>query len=315
MNFYHLDDIPEHLKQYFRPAPQIGLEPTPEAFIAKMVEVYREVRRVLRSDGTCWMNLGDSYSNSRCGPQGESGQMADRSVAAAKCRVKNETRVAPGLKPKDLCGIPWRVALALQADGWWLRQDIVWHKPNPMPESVTDRCTKSHEYIFLLTKSARYHYDAEAVKEPSTNRPSGNHEKTEVPTGGCPVKHGIPYEPDATRNKRSVWTIATQPYPEAHFATFPEAIPETCILAGTSPKVCGVCATPWKRGGKALEPSCDHYDDTGKCLVLDPFLGSGTTLAVAARLGCKGVGCELNTEYVKLAVERIEAEAAQLKMF
>src|SRR5690606_17342065 len=200
-------------------------------------------------------------------------------------------------KPKDLLGIPWRVAFALQADGWYLRADIIWHKPNPMPESVTDRPTKAHEYIFLLTKSPRYYYDAEAIKEPLA-RPEALLRKTPDVFGGR-NKHagygtrkysGNEYVGTYTgRNRRSVWTIATQPFPEGHFATFPEKLVEPCILAGTSPHACPFCRAPWKRvvererTGERWEPTCtcEGNDGSGKCLVLDPFAGSGTTLLVA----------------------------------
>ena len=234
---------------------QLGLEPTPEAYVENMVKVFREVRRVLRDDGTCFLNLGDSY-NSGLGAKGQ----ADGGVM-----LGNANRpIAPGLKPKDLCGIPWRVAFALQADGWWLRSDIIWAKPNPMPESVTDRPTKAHEYIFLLTKSARYFYDADAVAEPvaeflsTTGKPVPRRKYGGVmpseARGG--VYHmgqqsGQAPTPDAEkagRNRRTVWTIATKPYPEAHFAVFPPELPEICIKAGTSEKgCCPECGAPWER--------------------------------------------------------------------
>lgn len=237
---------------------QIGLEATPEAYVARMVEVFREVRRVLRDDGTCWVNLGDSYSNG-----------------------------APSLKPKDLAGIPWRVAFALQADGWWLRQDIIWHKPNPMPESVQDRCTKSHEYVFLLTKSQRYFYDAEAVSEaavlgPHTRSRESNFKKAGSEPMAGHHKGAAEIVCDGTRNRRSVWTVTTKHYSGAHFAVMPPALVEPCIKAGCP------------EGGT----------------VLDPFAGSGTTLAVAAELGMSAIGCELNPDYIGLANKRI-AEARQ----
>jgi site-specific DNA-methyltransferase (cytosine-N4-specific) len=228
---------------------QIGLEPTPEAYVETMVAVFRAVRRVLADDGTLWLNLGDSYATSGgAGTQGASGQRADRRYTAEGASAKG---VPPGLKPKDLVGIPWRVAFALQADGWWLRSDIVWHKSNPMPESVTDRPTKAHEFVFLLSKSERYYYDAEAIKEPVS---------------------GLVTD----RNRRDVWTVPSQPYAGAHFATMPEALVTPCILAGSAP-------------GDA---------------VLDPFLGSGTVGQVAERLGRRWAGCELNPEYEALAKAR-----------
>lgn len=288
---------------------QLGLERTPEEYVVNMVDVFREVRRVLRDDGTIWVNLGDTYSSG-----GRETQVRDtfRDAASGKQKHLNGTAVRAATpencKPKDLVGIPWMVAFALRADGWYLRSDIIWAKPNPMPESVTDRPTKAHEYLFLLSKSARYYYDADAIREAgSLNVPwaasshgglldvSRNDQGSS--TLGKPARatdkqrgHSRPHEGfnskwDAMtkeeqaadgRNKRTVWTIATQPYPEAHFATYPEALVEPCILAG-SPE-----------GGT----------------VLDPFLGSGTSLAVAKRLGRRGVGIELNPEYIELAKRR-----------
>jgi len=244
---------------------QIGLEDTPEAYVSKMVDVFREVRRVLRDDGTLWLNLGDSYAgswgnyggqNRGKGTQREiiSGSSAHQSSYDGLEKWRPPTTNPPGLKQKDLVGIPWRVAFALQADGWYLRQDIIWHKPNPMPESVRDRCTKAHEYVFLLTKSERYFYDAEAVKEASTGRQGqsarffregkmgGRYQQN---TGGPKDAERVD---DGTRNRRSVWTVATQPYSGAHFATFPPDLVEPCIKAGTSEKgCCPTCGKPWER--------------------------------------------------------------------
>ncbi len=265
---------------------QIGLEETPDAFVAEMVAVFREVRRVLRADGTLWLNLGDSYEGARGGPQGANGQMADRSIAAQGVRVRNVTRVT-GLKPKDLIGIPWRVAFALQADGWWLRQDIIWSKPNPMPESVTDRCTKAHEYLFLLTKSERYFYDAAAIKEPDRGRADGNVNGFKDRQGAASfhaTSGGIGsdgWEVGTGRNKRSVWTVPVHPFAGAHFATFPPALIEPCILAGCP------------EGGT----------------VLDPFGGAGTTGLVADRLGRNAILIELNSEYAAMAERRISADS------
>jgi DNA modification methylase len=264
---------------------QIGLEGSPEAFVNELVTVFGQVRRVLRADGTVWLNLGDSYASTGSGKQGN-GQMASRSVAGA--------RIAPptsGLLPKNLVGIPWRVAFALQMEGWYLRQDIIWHKPNPMPESVTDRCTKSHEYIFLLAKSERYYYDAAAIAEPAIyagetgcvsgpknaaraaaagRAPSGN-ERADA--GRIPVGD--------TRNRRSVWTVTTKAYNEAHFATFPPDLIEPCILAGCP------------EGGT----------------VLDPFGGAGTTGLVADRHKRDAILIELNPEYAEMARKRIFNDA------
>jgi DNA modification methylase len=257
-----------------------------------MVEVFREVRRVLRDDGTLWLNLGDSY-NGIGGPGKQDGGPIGPTAAVAI--VGTRGRRISGLKPKDLVGIPWRVAFALQADGWWLRQDIIWHKPNPMPESVRDRCTKAHEYVFLLTKSERYYYDAEAVKEAGSTSSAAawyrrNAVRNEKPAGASTLDGNLNHQSglrrpgwqqvsaaEQGRNRRSVWTITTKPYRGAHFAVMPPDLVEPCIKAG--------CPA----GG----------------VVLDPFAGSGTTLAVAAKLGRDGIGCELNPAYITLAKERI----------
>jgi len=257
---------------------QIGLEPTPEEYVDKMVRVFREVRRVLRDDGVLFLNLGDTYAAGGLGPG--SGKQTTNFGSCNGSHIEKPRQAPAGLKPKDLVGIPWRVAFALQADGWWLRQDIIWSKPNPMPESVTDRCTKSHEYIFLLTKSARYYYDAEAVKEQSIEpiraREKRNGESAvDTKLRGFDCNCGC----DGTRNRRSVWTITTKPFKEAHFATFPPEIPEICIRAGS------------KAG------------DT----ILDPFSGAGTTGVVAEKLGRKYIGIELNPAYVEMSNKRIDA--------
>jgi len=266
---------------------QIGIEATPEEYVAKLVEVFRGIRQVLRPDGTVFLNLGDSYWNSNGYARASAKwQRKGRNDAPANDRRLPKHDI---LKVKDLIGIPWRVAFALQADGWYLRSDIVWHKPNPMPEIVADRPTRAHEYIFLLSKSPRYYYDAYAIREPTVK------------------------DENATRNKRSVWTIAVQPSPGAHFAVFPEKLVEPCILAGTSPKACPKCRAPWKRvvererTGERWEPTCtcENNDGSGKCIVLDPFAGSGTTLLVAERLGREGVGIEINPEYVEMAKRRL----------
>ena len=268
-------------------AGQIGLEETPDAYVARLVDVFREVRRVLRDDGTLWLNLGDSYaSDSKWG-----GATGGKHVKAlhgdtGAGRAKRNT----GLKDKDLIGIPWMVAFALRADGWWLRQDIIWHKPNPMPESVTDRCTKAHEYVFLLTKSARYFYDAAAIAEPAEYPGDDRHNRRDTrkivdpfcADAGSRARTGNPT--GETRNARSVWLIATQPYSGAHFATMPPALAERCIKAGSKPGD----------------------------MVLDPFGGAGTTGLVADRLGRSATLIELNPEYARLARERITADAPLL---
>ena len=269
---------------------QIGLEKTPEEYVAKLVAIFREVRRVLKKEGTLWLNLGDSYSSFKdCKSVPDSLRVGGRSESANVIeKGKSVTRNSKvmrecGLKNKDLIGIPWRVAFALQADGWWLRQDIIWSKPNPMPESVTDRCTKSHEYIFLLSKSAHYYYDAEAIKEEGNFIPTSRDKNAEGYNAdyinGDRFSKGMrQYGELGTRNKRSVWEITTHPYKKAHFATYPPALVEPCILAG-----CPV-------NGVAL----------------DPFAGSGTTLAVAKTLTRKSIGIELNPDYCKLCVDRLQ---------
>ena len=258
---------------------QIGLEETPEAYIAKMVEVFAEVKRVLRDDGTLWLNIGDSYAGSG-GPGNQYDNKASHGFKGEFQKYDNPNRVVTGLKPKDLIGIPWMLAFALRADGWYLRQDIIWHKPNPMPESVTDRCTKAHEYIFLLSKSARYHIDMDAIAEPAQKwigaagefgrknegplvpGQSAKQHRQRKPAGWDTEKrsHGTVHQdgraPEveyseidgATRNRRSVWTIATAPYSGAHFATYPPALVEPCIKAGTSERgCCPKCGAPWER--------------------------------------------------------------------
>jgi DNA modification methylase len=237
-------------------ARQIGLEATPEEYIATLVSVFSQVRRALRDDGTLWLNIGDSYTAARGGAQGASGDLASRAAARAGVRERGVTRRATDCKPKDMIGIPWMLAFALRADGWYLRSEIIWQKPNPMPESVTDRPTKSHEQIFLLSKSERYFYDAEAIKEPAAESVVVRAAKG-YSVGGL---KGDPSRNDsdrgkaltfasmaAGRNSRSVWTIATTPYKDAHFATFPTELAERCILAGTSPKACEQCSAPFER--------------------------------------------------------------------
>ena len=268
-------------------AGQIGLEDTPDAFVSRLVDVFREVRRVLRDDGTLWVNLGDSYA----GYHGNKNALMPTSATNGWTNGTNENSRGDkrpqdiGLKQKDLLGIPWRVAFALQADGWYLRQDIIWHKPNPMPESVTDRCTKAHEYVFLLSKGPRYYFDAEAIKEPAVTfgrqapavSSGPKHAAVDRSLIG-PPRNGDSYDRE-TRNRRSVWTVATKPFKGAHFATFPPDLIEPCILAG-----CPVGGT-----------------------VLDPFGGSGTTAGVAMRNGRNAILCELNPEYAALMPERIAA--------
>ena len=252
---------------------QIGLEQTPDAYVAELVAVFREVCRVLRDDGTLWLNIGDSYA--RQGGR-ESDQPRHWDGREKTAGSMHSTRLARdiGLKPKDLIGIPWMLAFALRADGWYLRQDIIWHKPNPMPESVRDRCTKAHEYIFLLSKSPKYYYDIEAIAEPSIY--AGDDRGSRADSRRGTEANSMSGVTGDTRNKRSVWTVTTKPYQGAHFATFPKDLITPCILAG-----CPVGGT-----------------------VLDPFGGSGTTGEVAQSLGRKAILVELNPQYIKLIEQR-----------
>ncbi len=308
---------------------QLGLEPTPELYVRHMVELFRDLRRVLKPQGTIWINLGDCYnagtnaprsaSSNRVGYWQAAGSMGDRRVKAA------------GLKPKDLVGIPWRVALALQADGWYLRSDVIWSKPNPVPEGVRDRPVRAHEYVFLLSKEPRYFYDAEAVREIAYVGTTD--ERTNAREAAIRRGHA----------QRSVWSIPTQRYHKAHFATFPERLVEPCILAGTSAAgCCPTCGRAWERTicvryanpgnrssngprsmerrdqspgftkrlirlveGEVWQPACSCSQPRVPATVLDPFAGSGTTLAVARRLGRRAIGIELNHDYVEMARERV----------
>ena len=291
MNIYKKSDIPEHLQKYFEPA-EIGLEQTPEQYITNMVEVFRCVRNVLADDGTLWVNIGDSYAGGNTGGKWREGSArADGDVRedGHSRRNRNGNGAVSGCKPKDLIGIPWMLAFALRADGWYLRQDIIWSKPNPMPESVRDRCTKAHEYIFLLSKSERYFFDSEAMKEDAIGgqtgkaasfKRDGSKREQKIPGQGYgtnrPDREDVAYN-GAKRNRRSVWTVATRPYKGAHFATFPPALIEPCILAGSRPGD----------------------------IVLDPFMGSGTTASVALQHGRQYLGCELNPAYQPLQDARI----------
>ncbi len=310
-------------------AGQIGLEETPEQYVQKLVEIFREVKRVLKPEGTLWLNLGDSYNGSN--QSGGIGIVNNKKYHDTKDVKQIGTKRIKGLKPKDLIGIPWMVAFALRADGWYLRQDIIWNKPNPMPESVTDRCTKAHEYIFLLSKSQKYYYDQEAIKQPvadatvlrlaqqvedqkgsnripgKTNgnmkavgpgrkpRPDDNRGGNQGTGRGIPAMaidgkgvngHSGYFDScgnligEGMANKKSVWTVPTMPFKEAHFATFPEKLIADCIKAG-----------------------CPENG-----IVLDPFMGAGTTGLVARKLNRNYVGIELNAEYIKIAEKRIYNE-------
>ncbi len=341
---------------------QIGLEPTPEDYVATMVEVFREVRRVLREDGTCWLNLGDSYFGDSL-PRKSSGDVfsdewnPDDSAGAGGLR-RSAARNGV-IKARDLVGIPWMVAFALRADGWYLRQDIIWSKPNPMPESITNRCTKSHEYIFLLTKSSKYFYDNEAVKLKSkatwnpkkgfgtVRRKSKFMDERQLDLQRTQFAHNSHHDDEEKTgaNRRSVWTVNPCPYEGAHFASFPPDLIIPCIKAGTSQHgVCPVCKAPWERvvektkyeptigerfvdesrGDKTRKISGKEYNESVRVIgeswrptctcpaadpvpatVLDPFLGSGTTLQVSRWLGRNGIGIELSGDYAGLARERI----------
>ena len=324
----------------------LGLEPTLVLFVEHLVTVFDEVRRVLRPDGICFMEFGDSYA---CSTNGRSAK--DTKAAGNDDRTfrdKPFSTATDGLKPKDLCGVPWRVALALQDAGWWLRSDIIWHHVNCMPESCTDRPTKAHSYVFMLTKSAKYHYDAEAVREMSVKGAAGSEftsGKTGVNMGErCSNKQR---ENSPGRNLRTVWAIPTEPLSDEHFAAYPTALVERCLRAGTSEHgCCPECGSPWRRvvekcgphKGKSWhdhgndaergagqlakgckpgeytvetigwQPTCDcglPEADNAPCTVLDPFLGSGTTLLVAKRMGLRGIGVEVSEKYVEIAKRRI----------
>jgi DNA modification methylase len=347
---------------------QVGLEQTPQEYIDRLVEVFRGLKKVLKKDGVAWLNLGDTY----WGGKGRSGAGSKKTHKGrtSKTLQKEHTylgkskdfrpqdRPSDVFKPKDLMMIPHRVAIALQEDGWWVRQDIVWNKPNPMPESIRDRCTKAHEYIFLLTKSKKYFYDNEAIKEPvkqdwgTRNRKNGKYHNE----GSGLQPHSGLEKSYKTKNKRSVWTIAPKPFKGAHFATFPPKLIEPCILAGTSAKGnCSDCGAPIKRivqtnnpskqsadydndlnwantnqktsnpqsskslhrnkGGvyssaitKGWKSTCECNGEIRPSVVLDPFVGSGTTCVVAKQHGRHFIGIDLNEEYLEIARKRIEDE-------
>lgn len=355
----------------------LGLEPTPALFVEHMVLVFRELRRVLRADGTCWMNLGDCYSSgsngaAQSGLKKLSDTFSPRRNPRSRHAYQDESPyvarpLAEGMMAKQLLGMPWRVAFALQADGWWLRQDIIWAKPNLMPESVRDRCTKAHEYVFLLTKSARYFYDAEAIKEPASDNTHERRARVAEGHKSLPdrrrngirklAEHGSGVKSNAnfdeamrgarlTRNKRSVWEIGTEAFPEAHFATFPTKLVEPCILAGTSERgCCAKCGAPTARVtaptaayarhlGRGVhdheddaqrgmrydtvvnaeyttvgwKPGCECGAETKPCVVLDPFGGAFTTALVAERLGRDSIAIELNPEYVRMGKRRLKRD-------
>lgn len=336
---------------------QIGNESTPAEFVDRLVGVFRQVRRVLRPDGTLWLNLGDSY-NAYNGNRGKSTGSANKNSHDIMPRLpKGNGLTDKSLKQKDLMGIPWRVALALQADGWWLRDAIIWHKPSAMPKRLTDRTTDCHEYVFLLTKSPKYFFDHVAIREPAAT--AGRQNKTADGWDTSKGSHGTVHRAGRekgrkngdvqclTRNARSVWSITTSPFKGAHYATFPPKLVERCLLAGTSEKgACSICGAPWKRvtekqtirrerpnaktrrhnegNGVAScdntvagvdhvtigwERTCDcQMGDVAPCVVLDPFIGSGTTAMVANQLGHQCVGIDLSAEYLrKHAIARVQS--------
>ncbi len=355
---------------------QLGLEPTPELYTQHIVTIFKEVRRVLRDDGTVWLNMGDSYA----GSWSDSGLRPERTGVEGHQRPKNSewlkreghpTMSIPptiqalkltNLKPKDLCGIPWAIAFALRDDGWWLRSDIIWSKKNPMPESVTDRPTRSHEYIFLLTKRARYFYDADAVREKQVNPVTARSSPvlaSDSPDGS--TRYGA-WERSRSysivpggRNKRTVWEITTEPYPEAHFATFPKKLVEPCIRAGTPEKgACSECGSPWarvvekrawssrpnsgairgsqpsqfrhfdqpQRGNMYVDtetigfrPTCDHDAPAQPAIILDPFCGSGTAGVVALSLGRRFIGIDIKQEYLDMTERRLRKFPVRLDVF
>lgn len=396
MNFYNKKDIPEHLLEYFEPC-EFGLEETPEEYVIKLVEIFREIKRVLKKEGTVWLNLGDSYYGG--GWKGSKTDLSETKQGINKGTECGKDLNPDGkhdfLKPKDLVGIPWRLAFTLQEDGWWLRQDIIWKKGNSMPESVKDRCTKSHEYIFLLTKSKNYYYDQEAIMEEirdsSFKRLMQDIENQEgsdrVPfktNGGMKAvvsrkkfdkymggggtsfngKSGY-FKKDGTpicglyKNKRSVWDVNIKGYKEAHFATFPEELIEPCIKAGCPKYICSKCGLPLKKEIKkeVIPEECKTYlegepGDKKQCgsqfgwvtnskykewnkkrkkeeiiiscgckeefksgIVLDPFMGSGTTGLVALKQKKNFIGIELNPEYIKIAEKRLDPELNKTKIF
>jgi DNA modification methylase len=345
-------------------AGQIGLEQSVEEYVAELVAVFREVRRVLRDDGTLWLNMGDAYADrANRRSDGLSFRSDRRDVVPAK---RNMLGGAAALKAKDLMGLPWMVAFALRTDGWWLREDVIWHKITSMPESVGDRCTRAHEYLFRLTKRGRYYADQDAIREPDKG---ADHPRNVLagqaslePSSGLASPHSglrtVNGRDGLGANKRSVWPIASQPFAEAHFATVPPKLIEPMVLASTSPAACGECGAPRRRlvettvdesrgpvrqraelpgitrlgqskngmGSETFghrtstrtlgwEPTCGHDDDSGRCTILDPFAGAGTTGLVALRHGRSFVGIELNPEYVEMARRRIIDDAPLLNQW
>ena len=276
------------LRDYGGEDKQIGLEQTPEEYIQEMVNVFRLVRDNLTDDGTLWLNIGDSYYNYRPGKGGLPQQTVSNTKQDLPDQCNRRANKLEGLKEKDLIGIPWMLAFALRADGWYLRQDIIWHKPNPMPESVKDRCTKSHEYLFLLSKNKHYYYDNESIKEPAKDWGTRDRTKGKYHNKGTGLQpHSGLSKSYPTKNKRSVWSITNKPYRGSHFAVFPPDLIIPCIKAGS------------------------EKND----IILDPFMGSGTTAMVAKELGRYYIGCELHEDYGKLIQERVNNRKGTLENF
>jgi len=276
------------LRDYGGEDAQIGQEDTPEEYINNLVEVFSKVRDVLTEDGTLWLNMGDSYYNYRPGKgQALVQQTVSNTSQDLPQACPRRGNILPGLKEKDLIGIPWMLAFALRADGWYLRQDIIWHKPNPMPESVKDRCTKSHEYVFLLSKNKRYYYDNEAIKEPAKDWGTRDRTQGKYHNKGTGLQpHSGLSKSYPKKNKRSVWSVTNKPFKGAHFACYPPDLIEPCILAGS-----------------------EQGD-----IILDPFMGSGTTAMVAKKLSRAYIGCELHKEYASLQTDRISSIPTQLPL-
>ena len=277
------------LRNYGDEDNQIGQEQTPEEFVEQLVDVFRKVRDVLADDGTLWLNIGDSYYNYR---PGKGQALNKQSVSNTKQDLPDECprrgNKLEGLKEKDLIGIPWMLAFALRADGWYLRQDIIWHKPNPMPESVKDRCTKSHEYIFLMSKSKQYYYNNDAIKEPAKDWGTRDRTKGKYHNKGTGLQpHSGLSKSYPKKNKRSVWSVTNKPYKGAHFACYPPDLIEPCILAGS-----------------------EEGD-----IILDPFMGSGTTAMVAKKNSRAYIGCELHEEYASLQTDRISTIPNKLPLY
>lgn len=305
---------------------QIGMESTPELYVANLVSIFRELRRVLRSDGSFWLNIGDTRTGGRLGRQDKKtgGGLYNEGQASWEEESTKHTKAPPGYKQKDLIGVPWMLAFALRSDGWYLRSDIIWSKPGGMPESVTDRPTSAHEYLFLLTKSRKYYYDGFAIKEPlskssiqalkrrpKTEEGKWQGSKESDTTSGLDEGRWDRYVHAEGANKRDVWSINTEPFAGEHFAAFPTKLVEPCIKAGTCEQgVCLECGAPWVREFEedkhvGWQRTCEHTAPAVPATVLDPFMGTGTTLEVARYLGRDSIGIELSPKYIDIAEKRL----------